>query len=198
VFVLNWRNNKGFSLVELIIAMAILSLVSLTVAGMMKTGTSTYNSAKSELDLQMESQILLAQINTMILEANYASYDSANNVLALYTMKQQRVALPTPSAAVAGTPEYTTTKTVDKLKIIKFKSSNNCLYLQDSSVDVTLPASGGSLDYPDDELFSKYMDSFDVVVDGSSVTVKIGMKAGKQKYKATATTKMRNGLISYP
>jgi prepilin-type N-terminal cleavage/methylation domain-containing protein len=199
VFVLNWRDNKGYTLVELVISMAILALVSLTIASLMKTGTTTYKNAKSELDVQMDSQTLLAQINTMIMEANQVSYDSANQVLALYKIKQERVALPMPSDGSSSTPQYTTNKTVTDIKVIKLDSAAKRLYLKEEDHDIVLPASGGSLSFDaDEELFSEYMDSFDVDVDGSNVTVTIGMKSGKQKYKASATTKIRNGLVSYP
>lgn len=201
MFVLNWKDKNGYTLVELIISMAVLSIVALTIMVLMRSGSASYSNAKSELDLQMESQTVLAQINTMILESNQVSYDAANQVLVLYQIQKERVALPMPSDGSLSTPQYTTNKTVTDLKMIKMDASTNRLYLEEHTSDadtVILPASGGPLSYEPDEILSDYMDSFNVTVDGSSVTVDIGMKSGKQSYQASATTKIRNGLVTYP
>jgi prepilin-type N-terminal cleavage/methylation domain-containing protein len=201
VFVLNWKDKRGYSLVELIISMAVLAVVALSVMMMMKTGSNSYSNAKADLDLQMESQTLLAQINTMILEANKVVYDDtdpANPVLALYQIETEKVAVPVPSDGTVSKKEYTVNKTLKDVKLIKMNSSEGKLYLQESSTDITLPASGGALSYSDEELFSDYMDSFSASVDGSAVTVTIGMKEAKQKYTASSTTKIRNSLVTYP
>jgi prepilin-type N-terminal cleavage/methylation domain-containing protein len=201
VFVLNWKDKKGYSLVELIISMAVLAIVALSVMMMMRSGSKSYSNAKAELDLQMESQTLLAQINTMILEANKVVYDDTdpnNPVLALYKIETEKVAVPVPSGETASKAEYTVNKTLKDVKLIKMNSSKGKLYLQESSTDVALPSSGGAMTYSDEELFSDYMDSFDVSIDGSAVTVTIGMKEAKQSYTASATTKIRNGLVTYP
>ena len=55
-------NNKGFTLVELIIVMAIMGLVGLAVAGFIGTSSSQYKSATKEVDLQYEAQIFMNQL----------------------------------------------------------------------------------------------------------------------------------------
>jgi hypothetical protein len=137
----------------------------------------------------------------MILEANKVVYDDtdpANPVLALYQIETEKVAVPVPSDGTVSKKEYTVNKTLKDVKLIKMNSSEGKLYLQESSTDITLPASGGALSYSNEELFSDYMDSFSVKIDGSAVTVTVGMKEAKQKYKASSTTKIRNSLVTYP
>ena len=84
---MKWKDNKGFSLVELIISMAVLAIVSLAIMVLVQYGTRSYTYAKSELNLQMEAQTLLAQINTMIQESNYAEYDAAKEAQGMLEMK---------------------------------------------------------------------------------------------------------------
>lgn len=146
----------------------------------------------------MESQTLMAQLNTMVLEANCVNYDATNKVLALYQIGTQKTPLPVASDAVSSLPKYQVDKTVKDVKLIKFHSGRNCLYLEEHASDVLLPASGGALTYMDDELFGNYVSSFDVETAGSNVTIKLEMKSGNKTYKLEETTKMRSGLVAYP
>lgn len=171
---------------------------------LMQTGTRSYSYAKSELDLQMESQTLLAQINTMIMESNSVHYDDANNILTLYQIEKKYVPA-TGSAMTSPDPTYVETKTVKEMKFIKFDKSKHELYLYEHNHDQLKPASGGSIAcspacalYSSDALFSEYIDQFRVTVDNNDVTIHLGMKSGKVKYDVDATTKVRNQLITYP
>ena len=87
MIVLNWKDKRGFTLVELIISMAILAIVGGAITLMMQSGSRSYSNTKAELDLQMESQTLMAQMSTMIMESNCVKYDKDNNTLALYQVE---------------------------------------------------------------------------------------------------------------
>lgn len=50
------HNNKGFSLIEIIICIAIIGLVFLGMSQMMQSGTKSYATASKEIALQTESQ----------------------------------------------------------------------------------------------------------------------------------------------
>lgn len=198
MIVLSWKDTRGYTLVELIISMAMLAIVSGTIMFLMQSGTKSYSNTKAELDLQMESQTLMAQLNTMVLEANCVNYDDVNKVLALYQIETEKVALPVPSDAASSLPKYEVHKTVKDLKMIKFHGSNKQLYLEEHDTDVLLPASGGALTFYEEELLGDYVSSFDVDVEGSNVTINIEMEKQKKKYVLTETTKMRSGLVTYP
>lgn len=192
---MSWRDKQGFTLVEMIIAMSIMAIVGIAVAMLMRYGTRSYSFAKSELDLQMESQTLMAQMTTMIQEANYAEYDSANNCLLLYQTEVQHVPVPT-GAPVGSSP--TITKNVKDMKLIKFDDTKNNLYLGQHDHNVLKPASGGALTYADDELFAEYVETFQAAVDGNKVTVTLGMKSGSRTYSVDVTTKIRNKVVAPP
>ncbi len=179
----------------MIIAMAIMAIIGLAVAMLMRHGTNSFTYAKSELDLQMESQTLMAQMNTMIQEANYAEYDAANKVLLLYQTEEQH--MPGPSGSAPGT-NVIVSKTVTDMKLIKLDTSRNHLYLGEYDHNVLKPASGGALTYSDDELFAEYVEDFSAVVEGNKVTVTLQMKSGRRTYSVDVTTKIRNKVVAPP
>lgn len=55
------KQNKGFSLVELIVAFAILSIVSLTVLMVMNAGTNMFTTVDKQINIQYKSQAAMAQ-----------------------------------------------------------------------------------------------------------------------------------------
>ena len=56
------KNNRGFTLVELIVSTAILSIVVLAASAFMVAGTRTYSSLSYTVRLQYEAQIAMAQL----------------------------------------------------------------------------------------------------------------------------------------
>ena len=196
MIVLNWKDKRGYTLVELIISMAILAIVGGAITLLMQSGSRSYSNTKAELDLQMESQTLMAQLNTMIMESICVKYDDVNNALILYQIDCKKTATPAPSGAASAAPEYVQVKNVTDLKIIKFDGQK--LYLEEHKSDAALPASRGGLNCQPEELLSDYVNDFKVDIKGSNVTVSFAMKSGKKTYKIDETTKIRNGLVVYP
>ena len=62
------KNQKGFTLVELIIAVAILAIVTLAVCGFIVVGSRSYTSANTDIMLQQEAQLALNQISDVIID----------------------------------------------------------------------------------------------------------------------------------
>lgn len=62
------ENQKGFTLVELIIAVAIMSIVLLAVCGFIVVGSRSYASANTDISLQQEAQLALNQISDVIID----------------------------------------------------------------------------------------------------------------------------------
>lgn len=195
---LSWKDNRGYTLVEMVITMAVMTIVAGVVAILMYNGSKSYTSAKSELDLQMESQTLLAQLNTMIMESNMAHYDDTNKVLTLYQIDT----LPATTGAVSIPKQVTNVKFIQQV--------GDQLFFYEHDHDQTKPASGGSIacsgcsKYTSDGLLSDYISDFsvtpvgDVPLGDSNVTVHLQMKSAKRTYDAEITSKIRNKLVTYP
>ena len=62
------KNQKGFTIVELIIAVAILAVVTLAVCGFIVVGSRSYTSANTDIMLQQEAQLALNQISDVIID----------------------------------------------------------------------------------------------------------------------------------
>lgn len=70
------RNNGGFSLVELLIAMAILGVVSLVIYSFMNTGARFYQRTSADADIQSEAQLVANTISDLIVDCEVnISYD---------------------------------------------------------------------------------------------------------------------------
>ncbi len=61
-------NNKGFSLVEILVAMAILGVVSLAIYSFMNTGARLYQRTSSDADIQTEAQLVANSISDLIID----------------------------------------------------------------------------------------------------------------------------------
>ncbi len=89
------HENAGFTLVELIIVMAIMGLVGLAVAGFIGTSANQYKSASKEVDLQYESQIVMNQLGDLVQSATkvttYKSTATTGEVLKIDIQKDTTV-----------------------------------------------------------------------------------------------------------
>lgn len=64
------ENNKGMSLLELVTALAIVSLMAGTIAGILAASTKHYRAAGAEVDVQYETQAATNQVQDLILNAS--------------------------------------------------------------------------------------------------------------------------------
>lgn len=70
-------NNHGFSLVEFLIAVAILGVVSLTIYSFMNTGARFYQRTSADADIQSEAQLVANTVSDLIVDCEVnISYDT--------------------------------------------------------------------------------------------------------------------------
>ena len=78
-------NNKGFSLVELIVALAIFGIAGVAVFGFMVNSSRLYQRSNVDVKLQYEQQLAVNQIRDMVVESDKGIYfDDTSKTLALY------------------------------------------------------------------------------------------------------------------
>lgn len=63
------ENNKGLTLLEMIISVAIMSIVIVTVTSFMVTGTKMFGASNNEIQLQQEVQLALSNVENRIIDA---------------------------------------------------------------------------------------------------------------------------------
>ena len=74
------KNNKGFTLVELLVTIAILSLVMVEIFSMMQNSSKLYMNGTYEVALQTEAQQIIQQMENLLIDANSsvsANYDAS-------------------------------------------------------------------------------------------------------------------------
>ncbi|MBP3339604.1 MAG: prepilin-type N-terminal cleavage/methylation domain-containing protein [Lachnospiraceae bacterium] len=78
-------NDKGFSLVELLVAMAIAAIVSTLIISMMISSTSMFKNENEQIDLQNELQIVQNQLTEKFMEAKAINVVKCGDDVRIYT-----------------------------------------------------------------------------------------------------------------
>ena len=77
------KNQKGFTIVELLIAIAILSIVIAAVCGFILVGSRSYAAGNSDISVQQEAQLALNQMSDVVIDTtrsvNYVGYDASGS-----------------------------------------------------------------------------------------------------------------------
>lgn len=77
------RDQKGYTIAELLIAVAILSIVVASVCGFILVGSRSYAAGNSDISVQQESQLALNQMSDVLIDTTrsviYAAYDASGN-----------------------------------------------------------------------------------------------------------------------
>lgn len=64
------KNNKGYTLIELLVAMAIFAIIMLEIFSMMNNSSKLYLNGTYEIDLQTEAQQVVQQLEELLIDAN--------------------------------------------------------------------------------------------------------------------------------
>ena len=90
------KTNQGFSLIELLIAMTILSIIMIMIVQFMSTSSGAYRKTKKNLNIQTESMQVMEQMADTLMQANYVRVSTKDD--GMYTItktdkntKNQRV-----------------------------------------------------------------------------------------------------------
>ncbi|MCR5202553.1 MAG: type II secretion system GspH family protein [Lachnospiraceae bacterium] len=181
------NNNKGYTLVEMVIAVGMMVVISGAILVFLVNGTKSYKNTKSTVDLQLQTQTLMAQLETMAMQSQYITYDSSTNTLVFYT----------PDRTVAKTSDYGT-KAASNIKVVQYDGTKKCLYFKEyDDPDTTIPSI-----VSDENLMAEYVESFNANVSkidtNGSVKIGVTMKNKIAKFSDTQTFKIRNEVASGP
>lgn len=113
-------NNRGMTLVEMVVAFAILGIVSTSIFSMLLTGTKTYTKLTTTVKLQQQAQVATSNIERRILNCNGGlSYTSNEEQDVLFLINEKTLA----------------DNTVQKeLQVVYLKKATNELYLSSPAV----------------------------------------------------------------
>ncbi len=181
------KNNKGFTMVELLVSIAILSFVITSLTVLMTTSSRTYANMFRTTNMQYESQIVMSQLQERIVDCNGGlAFDDAQDILYIVNINSD------------------TTKTVHAFRL----EQNEMLYgTASTTVSATptdnpiteLAADENNIDSP----MSQYVGTFDIVsteaINGniSSINVDITFSYEDRVYDAYQTIALRNKPLFY-
>lgn len=176
------KNNKGLSLVELIVTIALVSIVGGGILGFLITGTKHYRMDSSEINLQYEAQLTMNQLQDMVLNAtngvNYATGSSDASACTLTIYERD-----------SATAYYAYTVVWNKTESRLYYNSYLC----------TLTGSSYSM-APEvkNEVLADYVTDFSVdlskLATNNLITFKIAMNYDKRSYSTDKQVKPRNKI----
>ncbi len=77
------KNNKGFTLVELIVGIGILSIITVSVTAFMSSSARSYNTMYNSINVQYSSQLAMAQIQEYVVDCNGAIAEHGSGLLVI-------------------------------------------------------------------------------------------------------------------
>lgn len=98
------KHNQGFSLIELLIAMTILSIVMIMVVQFMSTSSAAYRKNEKNLNLQTEAMKVIEQMSDTLMQAKYIRIETKDK--GMYTITKTD-ASNNNVRTIAEAPSYT-------------------------------------------------------------------------------------------
>lgn len=191
-------NNKGITVVELILVVAITVIVIGALVLFMITSTRSYHAAESEISLQTEAQVIMNQISDTVIQGNNVLYNSTLNTLTVYHMDD-------------------VDSNFDNMDVIWFREQDHKLYLyhitSESEKNMIISRITNNM-VSKENLLGEYVTQFFVdtgietspnqfVYDisgeySTTLSVKLTLDYRGKTYSMTEDMKLRNKIINIP
>lgn len=189
--------NKGFTLVELIVAIAILSFLLIGLAMFMSTGSRLYAMVYYKQEILTESQLVTAQLNDRVMDCNAGmAWDEDDNLL--YVVQKS------DTIVVAGTTQTTEVT----YEIHQYQLSGTDLLYKSMSWSETALGNVSSIETEFSDIsndyakLAEYVEIFEIklnlesggkIID--SVEITTGFSQGGEEYESSQLVEMRNQPI---
>lgn len=129
-------NNKGLSLVELLVTMAIMSIVTAGIGTAVVSATRSYTNDSVEVDMQTDGQNLTNILTNLIIDSTKCSNSASDSEVANFNnLYITSVPEDVTTTVTTDGHETSVTNQVFTYYVIKFDESNNRILYGSSTVD---------------------------------------------------------------
>lgn len=193
------KRNKGFSLVELIIAVAIVAVVGTLIGGFLLFSTKHFGSGSTEASLQENSQMLFGQLENYLIDANGAVCYYVNPTETgdgTQVLSDDRYTGADKNFASKRLEIYKTSDTDTTVEVISWTKSTKKLTYTKNQVD-----SNGNILHTisDTQLLAENIEAFAVdlteLETSSKVTFSISLSNQGRIYDANRMISLRNKVL---
>lgn len=160
------KNNEGMSLVELIISMAITAIVLSMIVMIISVASKSFTHTNENVSLQMEAQVAINQISTLVMEASAITVSDK----------------PDGRYLLAGNPSpcYGLVLRDNKLYLIQADTIAEVDNIE--LIEIT----------DEKNLMAEYVESIDIIINNKSANISLLFKLGDTDYSISKKVKLRN------
>lgn len=178
------KNNSGFSLIELVVAIAVLSIVSTAIFQFMIVSSKHYQKQTREVELQFEAQLAMNQLQDLVIDAakgiSYSVNGSAGKIL-----KDDEITVS------SVTSKQITAYHTDKYYIVKWDAATQRLLYSEYRRE----ADNSWTKIAGDVLMAEYVKSFSADLSETEKSGNIRFDVvfnNEREYKVTQNVTLRN------
>jgi prepilin-type N-terminal cleavage/methylation domain-containing protein len=202
------KDQGGFTLVELLIAVAIMSIVLAVVCGFIVVGSKTYASANNDITVQQEAQLALNQMSDVLIDTtrsiNYVGYDAGGTPSsalkdAEFTFEPEGKSLimynGEATVKADGTEEIEEGNGNRNYQFYWDKEDETLYYIDIPYTDKTFPSVGAA----GWEVLAEHVTAFSVdltqVEEKRAVSLELTFEMGNKEYKTANNITVRNRVL---
>lgn len=188
------KNNKGLTLVELVCAITILSIIGGAVSAVMIVSANNYNRGSNEVTLQQEAQMTANQLESLVVDATEQIKYTCTVGGTEYECINEADALS--HGAIVGGDRALEIKQGNRLYVVAFQSANQRIVYSEYLV----AGDGSKTAVATDQLMTENVTAFSADLSGfaesKSLQLNLSLEKSGRTYSSAYTITARNGMVT--